>query len=158
MKAKRQNPSPKRPEGKRRLSGRNQTSGQKADDGGQQEPWKRSGGREAELPKQRISRGSHGGGKGRIRTPVWKRTGGNRDQEPPKQEPPKQEPPSHDDGPTNNKDGGITMKKIEVFDGNTLHDLPVEYPVGHTAACCAGRMHRGAERMSGWTRSFLAAT
>ena len=78
-----------------------QTSGQKADDGGQQEPWKRSGGREAELPKQADQPREPWRRKGPDQDSGVEKDGGNRDQEPPKQE-----PPSHDDGPTNSKNGG----------------------------------------------------
>ena len=152
-----------------------QTSGQKAGNDGQQEPWKRSGGREAELPKQAdqpqepwrregpdqdSGMEKNGGGRNKDRqhpdgvekdgrqpqgaapaqaerpksapekeplppskeTPrePWRKEDGAgkpRQEEPGEeskgkeptnkpQEPPKQEPPSHDDGPTNNKDGG----------------------------------------------------
>lgn len=78
-----------------------QTSGQKADDGGQQEPWKRSGGREAELPKQADQPREPWRRKGPDQDSGVEKDGGDRDQEPPKQE-----PPSHDDGPTNSKNGG----------------------------------------------------
>ena len=156
-----------------------QTSGQKADDGGQQEPWKRSGGREAEPPKQAdqpqepwrregpdqdSGAEKNGGDRNKDRQhPDGVEKGGQEDGRQPQgaapaqaerpksapekeplpppgetpreprrkeddagkprqedpgeeskgkeptnkpQEPPKQEPPSHDDGPTNNKDGG----------------------------------------------------
>ena len=151
------------------------TGGRKADDGGQQEPWKRSGGREAEPtkqadqpqepwrregPDQDSGTEKNGGGRNKDRqhpdgvekdgrqpqgaapaqaerpksapekeplppskeTPrePWRKednAGKPRQEDPGEeskgkeptnkpQEPPKQEPPSHDDGPTNNKDGG----------------------------------------------------
>ena len=31
------------------------------------------------------------------------------------------------------------MKKIEVFDGNALHELPVEYPVGPARCVLCGQ-------------------
>ena len=37
------------------------------------------------------------------------------------------------------------MKEIEVFDGNTLHDLPVEYPVGHTRCVLCGQDASGGQ-------------
>ena len=76
MKAKRQNPSPKRPEGKRRLSGRTRPADRKRMTVDSRSPGKGAAAGRRSCRNRRISRGSHGGGKGRIRTPVWKRTAG----------------------------------------------------------------------------------
>lgn len=139
-----------------------QTSGQKAGNDGQQEPWKRSGGREAELPKQAdqprepwrrkgpdqdssVEKDGQEDGRqpqgtapaqtekpnsaqekeplpapGETPQEPWRKEDNaskpqqedpkeeSKDEEPPNkpQEPPKQKTPSHDDGPTNNKNGG----------------------------------------------------
>ena len=48
------------------------------------------------------------------------------------------------------------MKEIEVFDGNTLHDLPVEYPAGPARCVLCGQDASGERTYVRMDEEFLS--
>lgn len=111
MKAKRQNPSPKRPEGKRRLSGRTRPADRKRMTVDSRSPGKGAVAGRRSCRNRRISRGSHGGGKGRIRTPVWKRTAGTATRNRPNRNRPNRNRLPMTTDPQTTRMGGITIER-----------------------------------------------